>query len=84
MKMILRFLSVSLLIFAVSGGEKIVARWDFTTGKTESSIGSFPLKLRGKTQIGKKGLTTGDSPDSKPEGAVTLKVHPELSPAAFV
>ena len=83
MKMILRFLSVSLLIFAVSGGEKIVARWDFTTGKTESSIGSFPLKLRGKTQVSEKGLTTGDSPDSKPEGAVTPKVYPELSPAAF-
>lgn len=83
MKAILRFLSVSLLIFAVSGAEKTVVRWDFTSGRTESSIGNFPLKLRGKTKIGEKGLTTGDSPDSKPEGAVTRKVHPELSPPAF-
>ena len=83
MKMILRFLSVSLLIFSVWGEEKIVARWDFTTGKTESSIGNFPLNLRGKTKVGEKGLTTGDSPDSKPEGAVTRKIYPELSPPAF-
>ena len=83
MKAILRFLSVSLLIFAVSADEKTVARWDFATGKTESSIGHFPLILRGNTKPGEKGLAIGYSPGSKPGGAVTRKIHPELSPPAF-
>ena len=63
--------------------KKTVARWDFTSGRTESSIGNFPLILRGNTKVGERGLSIGNSPESKPEGAVTRKIHPELSPPAF-
>lgn len=83
MKMIPQFLFAVLLIFSVSGGEKNVGLWDFTSGKTESSIGLFPLELRGSTKVGENGLLIVDSPESKPQGATTRKVHPELSPAAF-
>jgi len=83
--MIKTLVTVSLLaaIGIVSAQEEI-ARWDFSKGKIDSVDGKFKTRFRGNTKIagteGKQYLDIGLSNKDKPEGIITLKKYPELTP----
>ena len=83
--MIRTFIAVSLLAAAglVSAQEEI-ARWDFSKGKIDSVDGKFKMRFRGSTKIsgpaGKQYLDVGMTNKDKPEGIVTVKKYPELTP----
>lgn len=83
--MIRTFIAVSLLAAAglVSAQEEI-ARWDFSKGKIDSVDGKFKTRFRGTTKIageqGKQYLDVGLTNKDKPEGIVTVKRYPELTP----
>ena len=67
----------------VSAQEEI-ARWDFSQGKIDSVDGKFKMRFRGNTKIageeGKQYLDVGLTNKDKPEGIVTVKKYPELTP----
>ena len=64
--------------------QEVIARWDFTQGKIDSVDGKFKARFRGTTKIsgeeGKQFLDVGLSNNDKPEGIVTVKKYPELTP----
>ena len=67
----------------VSAQEEI-ARWDFSQGKIDSVDGKFKMRFRGNTKIageeGKQYLDVGLANKDKPEGIITVKKYPELTP----
>ena len=67
----------------VSAQEEI-ARWDFSQGKIDSVDGKFKMRFRGNTKIageqGKQYLDIGLTNKDKPEGIVSAKRYPELTP----
>lgn len=77
----------AICLLAASGmlsAQEVIARWDFTTGKIDSVDGKFKTRFRGSTKIsgeeGKQYLDVGLSNNDKPEGIMTVRKYPELTP----
>lgn len=77
-------LSVLLLCSTMAWGENVIARWDFTTGKIDSVDGRFKTRLRGHTSLTgekkKQYLYVGINLHDRPEGIITVKNYPRLTP----
>ncbi len=85
MIMIKAFIAVGLLAVAgLVSAQEVIASWDFSKGKIDSADGKFKTRLRGNTKIageeGKQYLDVGLTNKDKPEGIVTVKRYPELTP----
>ena len=83
--MIKTFIAVGLLAAAgLVSAQEVIASWDFTKGKIDSVDGKFKMRFRGNTKIageeGKQYLDVGLTNKDKPEGIVTVKKYPELTP----
>ena len=82
----IRTLTAVCLLTAASmlSAQEVIARWDFTQGKIDSVDGKFKTKFRGSTKIsgeeGKQYLDVGMANNDKPEGIMTVKKYPELTP----
>lgn len=76
--------SVSALSVALRA-EDLIAHWDFSKGDLNAQNGKIICKTCGRSKISEdensgKYLKTGDSPKENPEGIMTIKNYPELSP----
>ena len=73
-----------LLACGMLSGQEVIANWDFTKGKIDSVDGKFKMRYRGKTRIagpdGKQYLDVGINNKEQPEGVISLKKYPELTP----
>ena len=83
--MIKTLIAVGLLSAAgILSAQEEIARWDFSQGKIDSVDGKFKTRLRGDTKIAgepdKQYLDIGLTNKDKPEGIVTVKKYPELTP----
>ena len=83
--MIKTFIAVGLLAAAgLVSAQEVIASWDFTKGKIDSVDGKFKMRFRGNTKIageqGKQYLDIGLTNKDKPEGIVSAKRYPELTP----
>ncbi len=65
-------------VFADEG--KIIAQWDFKTGKTVSTDGKFEGTLRGTASFGPNGLVLPATPVNQAGGLVMGANYPELTP----
>ena len=69
---------------SIVSAQEVIAHWDFSKGKIDSVDGKFKMMLRGSTKIagpeGKQYLDVGMTNKDKPEGIVTVKKYPELTP----
>ena len=65
-------------------GQEIIAHWDFTKGKIDSVDGKFKMRCRGNTRIagpeGEQYLDVGITSKDTPEGIISVKKYPELTP----
>lgn len=65
-------------------GQEVIAHWDFSKGKIDSVDGKFKMRCRGNTRIagteGKQYLDVGITNKDRPEGIISVKKYPELSP----
>ena len=73
-----------LLAGSIAFGQEVIASWDFSTGKIDSTDGKFKMKFRGNTKIagteGKQCLEVGINDKDKPEGIISVQKYPELTP----
>ncbi len=70
--------STLLAVFTLAAAAPI-AEWDFA--RPDAAAGKFPLKMRGETKIDNAKLTVLNADPTKPAGAATAEIHPELTPA---
>ena len=74
------------LLFAggIAFGQEVVAHWDFSKGKIDSTDGKFKMRFRGNTRIagpeGQQYLDVGITNKDRPEGIISVKKYPELTP----
>ena len=73
-----------LLAGSMAFGQEVIASWDFSTGKIDSTDGKFKMKFRGNTKIagteGKQFLEVGINDKDKPEGIISVQKYSELTP----
>ena len=65
-------------------GQELIAHWFFSNGKIDSTDGKFKMRFRGNTRIagpeGQQYLDVGITNKDRPEGIISVKKYPELTP----
>ena len=80
-----QFIFAGILLFSIAiFGQEVIAHWDFSKGKIDSADGKFKMNFRGNTKIagpeGKQYLDVGITSKETPEGIISQKNYPELTP----
>ncbi len=80
-----QFIFAGILLFSIAiFGQEVIAHWDFSKGKIDSADGKFKMNFRGNTKIagpeGKQYLDVGITSKETPEGIISRKNYPELTP----
>jgi hypothetical protein len=80
-----QFIITGILLFSITlFGQEVIAHWDFSKGKIDSADGKFKMNFRGNTKIagpeGKQYLDVGITSKETPEGIISQKNYPELTP----
>ncbi|MBQ6599283.1 MAG: hypothetical protein IJH79_17165 [Lentisphaeria bacterium] len=80
-----QFIFAGILLFSIAiFGQEVIAHWDFSKGKIDSADGKFKMNFRGNTKIagpeGKQYLDVWITSKETPEGIISQKNYPELTP----